>query len=87
MYKVLVMLLFRNDTNYNYRGKLLKGYDQLTSEYGEKFTVEAAQYVVDNIHADWNGNALKKAQMYQIGMDMSPSAVYDQLILYQRVRF
>lgn len=24
-------------------------YDQLTSEYGEKFTVEEAQYAIDNL--------------------------------------
>ena len=26
-------------------------YDQLTSEYGEKFTAEAAQYAIDNLQA------------------------------------
>lgn len=55
-------------------------YDQLTSEYGEKFTAEAAQYAIDNINADWNKNALNKAKIYQKDMAMSPSAIYDQLI-------
>ena len=55
-------------------------YDQLTSEYGEKFTVEAAQYAIDNITVDWKENALKKAKSYQETMSMSPSAIYDQLI-------
>ena len=55
-------------------------YDQLTSEYGEKFTVEAAQYAIDNITVDWKENALKKAKLYQETMAMSPSAIYDQLI-------
>ena len=55
-------------------------YDQLTSEYGEKFSKEAAQYAIDNVEADWKENALKKAKMYQETMAMSPSAVYDQLI-------
>lgn len=55
-------------------------YDQLTSEYGEKFTVEAAQYAIDNIDADWKQNALKKAEEYQEMMSMSPSAIRDQLI-------
>ncbi len=55
-------------------------YDQLTSEYGEKFSKEAAQYAIDNVKADWKGNALKKAQTYQKEMSMSPNAVYDQLI-------
>lgn len=55
-------------------------YDQLTSEYGEKFTKEAAQYAIDNIEADWNANALAKAKSYQSTMSMSKSAIYDQLI-------
>ena len=54
-------------------------YDQLTSEYGEKFTAEEAQYAVDNVKADWEENALKKAETYQKMMSMSPSAIYDQL--------
>jgi hypothetical protein len=55
-------------------------YDQLVSEYGEKFTKEAAQYAIDNLEADWNANALAKAKSYQETMSMSPSAIYDQLI-------
>lgn len=55
-------------------------YDQLTSEYGEKFTAEAAQYAIDNVEADWKENALEKAKIYQETMSMSPSAIYDQLI-------
>jgi len=55
-------------------------YDQLTSEYGEKFQEDAAQYAVDNMVADWNANALAKAKSYQQTMSMSKSAIYDQLI-------
>ncbi|WP_291582323.1 Ltp family lipoprotein [Clostridium sp. UBA6640] len=55
-------------------------YGQLTSEYGEKFSQEAAQYAIDNVDADWKANALKKANTYQETMSMSPSAIYDQLI-------
>ncbi|WP_445292920.1 Ltp family lipoprotein [Corynebacterium sp. H113] len=55
-------------------------YDQLTSEYGEKFSPDAAQYAVDNVQADWNRNALEKARSYQDTMAMSPDAIYDQLI-------
>ena len=55
-------------------------YDQLTSEYGENFSAEAAQYAVDNVDADWKQNALKKAESYQELMAMSPSAIYDQLV-------
>lgn len=54
-------------------------YDQLTSEYGEQFSPEAAQYAVDNITADWNQNALAKAKDYQETMAMSPAAIHDQL--------
>lgn len=39
-------------------------YDQLTSEYGDQFTAEAAQYAVDNLQADYNANALEKAEEY-----------------------
>lgn len=54
-------------------------YDQLTSEYGEQFSAEAAQYAVDTMTADWNANALAKAQQYQDTMSMSPAAIHDQL--------
>lgn len=54
-------------------------YDQLTSEYGEKFSAEAAQYAVDNLKADYNANALKKAKSYQDDQDMSPEGIRDQL--------
>ncbi len=55
-------------------------YNQLTSEYGEQFSAEAAQYAIDNVQADWNANALKKAKDYQDTMDMSPEAIRDQLV-------
>lgn len=55
-------------------------YDQLTSENGENFDKKAARYAIDNIVADWKGNALKKAQSYAETMNMSDSAIYDQLI-------
>jgi hypothetical protein len=54
-------------------------YDQLTSEYGEKSSPEAAQYAVDNVQADWNANALAKAKSYRDQMSMSPAAIRDQL--------
>ncbi|MGK9149320.1 Ltp family lipoprotein [Plantibacter flavus] len=54
-------------------------YDQLTSEYGEKFAPEAAQYAVDTLVADYNANALAKAKSYQETMSMSPEAIRDQL--------
>ncbi|MEK4128564.1 Ltp family lipoprotein [Solibacillus sp. FSL W8-0474] len=55
-------------------------YEQLTSEYGEGFPKEAAQYAIDNIVFDWKEAALKKAQTYAETMAMSDSAIYDQLI-------
>lgn len=54
-------------------------YEQLTSEYGEKFSAEAAQYAIDNVNADWKANALAKAESYQETMSMSPEAIRDQL--------
>ena len=54
-------------------------YDQLTSEYGDKFSAEAAQYAVDNMSADWNANALASAENYSNTMHMSKAGIYDQL--------
>ena len=54
-------------------------YDQLTSEYGGKFSAEAAQYAVDNVKADWNANALAMAKNYQETMAVAPEAIRDQL--------
>ena len=55
-------------------------YRQLTSEYGEGFSEEEAQYAIDNMNADWNANALEKAKTYQNMMNMSKSAIYKQLV-------
>lgn len=55
-------------------------YDQLTSEYGEQFTKEAADYAMEHVDIDWNANALKKAEDYSSTMHMSKSGIYDQLI-------
>ena len=55
-------------------------YDQLTSEYGDQFSAEAAQYAVDNLEVDWKENALEAAKMYQEMFYMSPQELYDQLI-------
>lgn len=54
-------------------------YDQLVSQYGEKFSTAAAQYAIDNMKADWNANALAKAKTYQDTMNMSPASIRDQL--------
>ena len=55
-------------------------YDQLTSEYGEGFAEDAAQYAVDHVDADWNQNALKSAQSYSKTLEMSKKGIYDQLV-------
>ena len=55
-------------------------YNQLTSEYGDKFTVEAGQYAIDNVEADWKENALKKAKVFQDTLAMSKTVMYNQLI-------
>lgn len=55
-------------------------YNQLTSEYGERFSSDAAQYAIDNMVADWNSNALQKAKDYSDTMYMSKSSIYNQLI-------
>jgi len=67
--------LYANTMHMSKRGV----YNQLVSEYGEKFSAEAAQYAIDNVKADWNANALIKAKNYQNTMNMSPSAIHDQL--------
>ena len=55
-------------------------YDQLTSEYGDAFPAEAAQYAIDNLEIDWKENARKKAEDYAKTMNMSDSGIYDQLV-------
>lgn len=55
-------------------------FDQLTSEYGGKFTKEAAQYAIDNVDANWKENALISARYYQDKQHMSPAAIRDQLM-------
>lgn len=62
-------------------------HDQLVSEYGEKFSEDAAQYAMDNIEADWNRNALIKAKEYSDMMCMSKKGIYEQLISEYGERF
>ncbi|RIN77823.1 Ltp family lipoprotein [Staphylococcus simulans] len=54
-------------------------YDQLTSDAGEKFPEEAAQYAVDNLKVNYKENAVKSAENYADSMNMSDDAIYDQL--------
>lgn len=69
-------------TTYAKRMKMSKQkiFDQLTSQYGEKFTEQEGQYAVDNLkNIDWNANALVKAKRYQNNQAMSPDRIRDQL--------
>lgn len=54
-------------------------YDQLTSEYGENFPEDAAQFAIDNIEVDWNHQALLCAEQYSESMHMSKKGLHDQL--------
>ena len=54
-------------------------YDQLTSEYGEGYTPEAAQYAVDNVDVDWNAEAVESAEGYLETMPMSRADLLQQL--------
>lgn len=65
-----------SDTMYMSKSGL---FQQLTSEYGEQFSEEAAQYAVDSVKADWNKNALKKAEQYSDSMFMSKAGIFSQL--------
>ncbi len=55
-------------------------WEQLTSEYGEKFSKEAAAYAIEHVKADYKLNALATAKNYEKTMSMSPARIYDQLV-------
>lgn len=54
-------------------------YNQLTSEYGEQYPAEAAQYAIENIQVDYNQEALESAVNYQQIMPMSDKELFNQL--------
>jgi len=54
-------------------------YKQLTSQYGEKFSPEAANFAISHISVDYNQNALEKAKTYQSQMAMSIEKIKTQL--------
>ncbi len=54
-------------------------YQQLTSEAGNKFPPEAAQYAIDNVKANWKENAAKAAANYLKIMPMSRDELINQL--------
>ena len=55
-------------------------YDILTSEYGEKFDKEDAQYAIDHLEGDYEKNAIEKAKSYAKDMHMSNDSIYDLLV-------
>ncbi|EOB9205740.1 TPA: Ltp family lipoprotein [Staphylococcus aureus] len=62
-------------------------YHQLTSEYGNKFSKDDAQYAIDHLKADYNKNALESAKSYAKSLNMSTREIYDQLISEYGGRF
>ena len=61
---------------------------QLTTEYNEApFSIEAAQYALDNVNVDWNQNALKRARQYRNEQDLGNEAIYQHLISNLGARF
>lgn len=52
--------------------------EQLT-DY-EDFSMEAAEYALENCGADWKENALRTAKDYQEKMGLSPEEIYNQLV-------
>lgn len=62
-------------SHFSYQGL----YKQLTSEYGEGYSAEAAQYAVDNVEVDWNQEAVEAAESYLEFMPMSEAELLNQL--------
>ena len=54
-------------------------FDQLTSDYANKFLPEEAQYAIDNLDVDWNAEALEAAESYLDTGSFSEQGLYDQL--------
>ena len=56
-------------------------YEQLTSEYGENFPAEDAQWAISHLSdINWKENALKKAKSYQTQQAMSAESIREQLL-------
>ena len=54
-------------------------YDQITSEYADQYSPEAAQYALENVNADYFAEAVESAENYLDTMPMSGPELYDQL--------
>lgn len=62
--------------HFSYQGLI----DQLSSAYGNQFSVADATYAADNVGADWNEQAAGAAQDYlDTGMHFSRQGMIDQL--------
>lgn len=53
--------------------------DQLSSEYGDQYPVEAATAAVDSLTVDWNAEAVEAAESYLEFMAFSRQGLIDQL--------
>jgi hypothetical protein len=53
--------------------------DQLSSEYGDQFSVQDATAAVDSLNVDWNAQAVKAAQSYLEFKGFSCQGLIDQL--------
>lgn len=53
--------------------------DQLSSKYGEKFSVSDATWAVDHCGADWNAQAVMSAKSYMQTSHFSRAGLIDQL--------
>ena len=53
--------------------------DQLSSEYGDQFSVQDATAAVDSLHVDWNAQAVRSAQSYLEMSGFSCQGLIDQL--------
>ncbi|WP_078430471.1 Ltp family lipoprotein [Alkalihalobacterium alkalinitrilicum] len=54
-------------------------FEQLTSEYGDQYPEDAAQYAIENVEVDYYEEALEAAKSYQELMPMSDQELLDQL--------
>lgn len=55
-------------------------YEELTSEYADRFKPEAARYAVTHLkHPNWKHNATLQARSYQKMSLLSPDAIREQL--------
>jgi hypothetical protein len=53
--------------------------DQLSSEYGDQYPVEAATAAVDSLDVDWNAEAVEAAESYLEFQSFSHAGLVDQL--------